>query len=212
MMRRLPVTFALLALSGATALPAQRPQTLSQGPQMRRVFEPVVATARRSVVEVAVGDEVRCLGTAVAPELVLTKYSELHGAAADTSGETPASRPVWTCRRGKQQWICELVDFDQPSDLALLRAVGADLAPITWATDAPTPGAFLATPGPAETPLGIGILSTAPYVHTRPRAFLGVRFANPNGGPAELEEAVPHGAARAAGLLAKDVVIGVDDA
>ncbi len=210
-MKRLPITIGLLALAATTALPAQRPQGITQGPQMRLVFAPVVAAARRSVIEVAVADKVRCLGTAVAPELVLTKYSELHGDAADAGEGTTGKRPIWTCRRGERQWICELVDFDQPSDLALLRAVGADFTPITWAQETPAPGAFLATPGPSENPLGIGILSTAPYVHTRPRAFLGVRFANPNGGPAELEETVQNGAARAAGLLAKDVVIGIDD-
>lgn len=195
---------ALLFAVVAAPLAAQRQQnqqSLSQSAQLRDVYAPVVERARRSVVEVLSGDEVVCLGTAVARDLVVTKHSELRGEAIR-----------WACRRGEQRWSVQLLGFDQPCDLALLRVIGPDLVPIEWAQAMPSPGAFFATPGLATSPLGVGILSTAPYVHTRPRAFLGVRFADAGRGAAELEQAVENGAARAAGLLAKDVVIGVDGA
>lgn len=208
------VTPGLLALAitcaGAAPLPAQRQQTLSQSAAIRRVYAPVTELVSRSVVEVQIADATCCLGTVVGKDLVLTKYSEAQ-TSARKAAEGSSGKAIWNCRRGDRQWICELLAFDQPTDLALLRVPGADLQPIEWATQAPNAGAFLATPATGALPLGIGILSTAPYVHSRPRAFLGVRFANPDGGPAELELTVEHGAARAAGLLAKDIVIGIDE-
>ncbi len=203
---RLAAALALLAtLLIGPSLAAQRPTSLSQSQQLRDVYAPVVAAARQSVVEVAIGDRVRCLGTAVAPEFVVTKHSEL-------VGRTAGDAAPWSCRSGERRWPCELVGHDQPTDLALLRVTGPPLTPVDWATATPSAGAFLATPGTNAAPLGIGILSTAPYVHTRPRAFLGVRFADSGRNAAALEEVVEHGAARAAGLLAKDVVVGLDGA
>lgn len=186
----------LLLTVGCAPLVGQRIESLSQGDAVRQVWQPVVARANRSVVEVLVDGEVRALGTVVDRDLVVTKYSEL-----------PAAADELTCRQGEGSWKCARVGFDRPADLVLLRLQEARLAPVEWQLEEPVPGAFLACPDGTDTPRGVGILAAAPYRHTRPRAFLGIRFANPTDGEAEIAEAIEHGAARAAGLRGGDVVV-----
>ena len=153
--------------------------------------------------QVLVDGEVRVLGTVVANDLVLTKYSELQRKEAN-----PENFASLSCRQGKTAWNAVQLAFDRPSDTALLRLKGAKLPALRWRVGSlPEAGAFLATPDTTAAPCGIGILSAGPYVHTRPRAFLGIRFTNPQGGPAKLDDAIEHGAARAAGLRAGDLVL-----
>jgi serine protease Do len=142
------------------------------------------------------------LGTVVGPDLVLSKLSELV-----TGAEDDAEVGALSIDLGTKSWPCVQVGADRPSDLVLLRVKGAKLAPVRWSDQEPKPGAFLASVDGSESPFGVGILAAAPYVHTVPRAFLGIRFANPNGGDAEIAEAVEHGAARAAGLQGGDVIV-----
>lgn len=202
-----PRTLSAAALVAALplALPAQSIRTLSQGDAVRKLWKPVVAKANQSVVEVCLNERVMVLGTVVGKDLVVTKYSELTSRTAKDDQEVKLS-----IDQGDKSWPCVQLGFDRPSDLALLRVEGATLVPVKWADKTPEPGAFLASVDGSEAPFGIGILAAAPYVHTRPRAFLGIRFANPNGGSAAIEEAVEHGAAKAAGIRGGDVVVEFD--
>ncbi|MFN3244188.1 MAG: PDZ domain-containing protein [Planctomycetota bacterium] len=196
---------AALVAALPLALPAQSMRSLSQGDAVRKLWKPVVATANRSVVEVCVDERAMVLGTVVGKDLVVTKLSEL------TSRTAKAGQPVeLSIDQGDASWPCVQVAFDRPSDLALLRVEGAKLVPVQWAEQEPKPGAFLASVDGSDKPFGVGILAAAPYVHTRPRAFLGIRFANPNGGIAKIDEAVAHGAAKAAGIRGGDVVVAFD--
>lgn len=176
--------------------------TLSQSDAVRKVYAPVVREANRSVVQVMVDGAARVLGTVIAEDLVVTKYSELARKV-----DAASNLAKFECRQGDNTWPASQLAFDRPSDLALLRLHGAKLPTVQWQAQAPAIGAFLASPDGSPTPLGIGILASQPYQHTRERAFLGIRFANPNGGPAKIAEVVAHGAARAAGLLDGDTVV-----
>ena len=197
------LTITALAALLANPLTAQRITTLSQGDAVRKAYAPAVRGANKSVVSVLAGGEQKALGACVGVDLVVTKYSEL------TSKDNDKAASL-TCKQGKRTWAATLAGFDRPSDLALLRLEDAKLTPVVWRRSPPITGAFLATPNGEELPLGVGILATPPYQHTRARAFLGIRFANPEFGPAKLEEIVEHGAARAAGLIAGDVVVKFD--
>lgn len=198
-----PLSFALLL---ATALPAQRFATLSQSKAIRDVYAPVVAKANRSTVEVVVADVPTLLGTVVGEGLVLTKYSELRRAVRERGADSALA-----IVQRDDEWACALVAFDRPSDLALLRAPGCALPAIEWQERVPRPGAFLATPDTNRRPLGVGVLAAASYRHTRQRAFLGIRFADPRGAAVELGEVVAHGAAEAAGLQKGDVIVAFAD-
>lgn len=173
-------------------------KSLSQGDAMRKPWTSIVARANPSVVRVLVGDEERALGTAVATDLVVTKYSEL---AVDDDN---AKR---TCRQGTDSWPYSIVGYDRPADLALLRIVGGRLEPIVWRDTTLGAGSFLASPGGDDEPFGIGVLSAAPYQHTQPHILLGVWFKNWFEGPAELQHAIENGSAHAAGLRDGDVVV-----
>lgn len=194
---------ALMALAAGAAAPAQSIRNLTQSEAVRKLWRPIVAATNKSVVEVCVDERAMVLGTVVGPDLVLTKLSELV-----VDAEDGAAAPALSVDLGTRSWPCDQVGVDRPSDLALLRVRGAELTPVRWSDEEPKPGTFLASVDGSEAPFGVGILAAAPYVHTVPRAFLGIRFANPNGGAAEIDEAVEHGAARAAGLRSGDVIVG----
>ena len=207
-------TSLALLLTLTTAISAQLPQrgaqpgieTLSQSQSIRKIYAPVVAASNKSVVTVMVDGDSRALGTAVAEDLVVTKYSEL------LRREDGANNPSkLRCQQGKQTWDAIQVSFDRPSDLCLLRLPKAKLQPAAWQTTVPAIGAFLASPDGSDVPAGVGILAALPYQHTQERAFLGIRFANLEGGPAKLAEVVAHGAALAAGLQKDDTVVKFED-
>ena len=202
-MSRTNWTAATLLAALPLALPAQSIRSLSQSNAIRKLWRPVVAAANRSVVEVCVDERAMVLGTVVAPDLVVTKLSEV-SPRDDEEG-------VLSIDQGTESWPCVQVGFDRPSDLALLRVKGAKLTPVEWRSGTPAPGSFLASVDGSDSPFGVGILAASPYVHTVPRAFLGIRFANPGGGEAAIEEAVEHGAARAAGIRGGDVIIRFGD-
>lgn len=204
MSARLPSVLVALATLAVCA-PGQSIRSLSQSKAIRELWRPIVAAANRSVVEVCVDERAMVLGTVVGPDLVLTKLSEL-----DTERGEDEAAPALSVDLGTKSWPCVRVGVDRPSDLVLLRVRGAELTPVRWSDAAPTPGAFLASVDGSDAPFGVGILAAAPYVHTVPRAFLGIRFADPNGA-AEIEEAVEHGAARAAGLRGGDVIVRFGD-
>lgn len=204
-----PRTPSLAALLAALAVcaPAQGIRNLTQSEAVRKLWKPIVAAANKSVVEVCVDERAMVLGTVVGPDLVLTKLSEI-----TTEPKDGEDAPALSVDLGTKSWPCVRIGADRPSDLALLRVRGgAALTPVTWSDAMPAPGAFLASVDGSEHPFGVGILAAAPYVHTVPRAFLGIRFANPNGGAAEIAEAVEHGAARAAGLRGGDVIVRFAD-
>ncbi|HIE71390.1 MAG TPA: PDZ domain-containing protein [Planctomycetes bacterium] len=181
-------------------LTAQRLSTMSQGDAVRKAYASTVLRANLSVLSVHADGDQRVLGTCVAPDLVVTKLSEL--SAKDRLAK---KAPSLTCKQGKETWNATLLGFDRASDIALLRLKDAKLTPVEWQLAIPKTGAFLATPNGEKWPLGVGILGASPYQHTR--AFLGIRFANAEDARAELAEVVEHGAARAAGLLVGDVVV-----
>ena len=183
-------------------LTAQRLSTMSQGDAVRKAYASTVLRANLSVLSVHADGDQRVLGTCVAPDLVVTKFSEL--SAKDRLAKKAASL---TCKQGKETWNATLLGFDRPSDIALLRLKDAKLTPVEWQLAIPKTGAFLATPNGEKWPLGVGILGASPYQHTRAKAFLGIGFANAEDARAELAEVVEHGAARAAGLLVGDVVV-----
>jgi serine protease Do len=200
----LPLTMliAFVASPISSQLTAQNIRTLSQSEAVRQVYAPIIKTANRSVVEIIVDGESRILGTVVGKDLVVTKYSEL--ARKTKNADNPAKLQ---CRQGKETWSAVQLGFDRPADLALLRVANTKLTPVQWQTKTPETGAFTASPDGTATPLGIGILAATAYQHTIKRAFLGIQFKNGDSDPAEIQRVVDHGAARAAGLLAADVVV-----
>ena len=209
-MRRPALAAIALLAALSAALPAQSIRNLTQASKIRKLWEPIVAAANRSVVEVCVDERAMVLGTVVGKDLVVTKLSEI-----TVKKDEDEDAPVLSIDQGDQSWPCQQIGVDRPTDLALLRVTpttGASLTPVRWKEQAElAPGAFLASVDGSDAPFGVGVLAAEVYVHTVPRAFLGIRFANPTGGEAAIDEAVEHGAAAAAGIRSGDVVVRFGD-
>jgi len=204
--RSLPAAALLAAIP--FALPAQSIRNITQGSAIRDLWKPIVAEANRSVVEVCVNERAMVLGTVVGKDLVVTKMSELTLSSSKDNESVELS-----IDQGEETWPCVQIGVDRAADIALLRVTDAELTPVRWRQkEEPVPGSFLASVDGSDAPFGVGILAAASYVHTVPRAFLGIRFANPNGGTAEIEDTVEHGAAEAAGILGGDVVVKFGEA
>ena len=204
--RSLPAAALLAAIP--FALPAQSIRNITQGSAIRDLWKPIVAEANHSVVEVCVNERAMVLGTVVGKDLVVTKMSELTLSSSKDNESVELS-----IDQGEETWPCVQIGVDRAADIALLRVTDAELTPVRWRQkEEPVPGSFLASVDGSDAPFGVGILAAASYVHTVPRAFLGIRFANPNGGTAEIEDTVEHGAAEAAGILGGDVVVKFGEA
>ncbi|MEC7582694.1 MAG: PDZ domain-containing protein [Planctomycetota bacterium] len=206
----------LLALVVADATAQRGPRrsglrAMAQNDEVKAAYAPIVERANQSVVEVLRNGDPCVLGTVVAKGLVVTKASELDAGRGDSEGDEEEPEDEFSCQAGDREFPCKRVGFDRVTDLALLSVPDLDLPPVVWATKEPKVGAFLASPDGSRLPVGIGVLAAAPYTYTK--AFLGVQFVRGAAAsdPAELAVVLDDGAAKAAGLLAGDVVIGFDE-
>jgi len=104
----------------------------------------------------------------------------------------------------------QLIAKDEENDLALVKVNAKNLKPIQWATDETSVGQWVVTPGIAETPQAVGIVSVPPRKIPPPRAFIGVvlDFKSPDAKIAQITAGL---GAEAAGLKPGDVVLKVND-
>src|SRR2546423_213026 len=149
------LAFALLvpAASGQDALSffsLSRDQFRS-GEEMLRVFAPVSANTRYSIVKFRVDGKTVALGAIVDTNgLALTKASEL-------------KKGKLTCWLASDKEVdAELISADQEDDVALVRVHAAGLKPIQWEADGVHVGQWAITPGIAKTPHAVGIVSALP--------------------------------------------------
>ena len=156
-------------------------------------FASMLAKVNPSTVRVRCNDKDAALGSVVfADGYILTKASELKGRLSVRLAD------------GSEQ-DAEIVAVHPRTDLALLKVEADDLKPVSFGTSKKAEvGHLLAAASTGTDPLAVGIVSVA----TRsPRGYLGVVLdrVNPTRG-ARVDELVPAGAARTAGLRAGDVI------
>src|SRR3954469_19969499 len=136
------------------------------------LFKPTVETAAKSVVRVQVDGKDAALGTVVSDDgYVLTKASELK------LGKVTVST------RDGRHLDATVTAISDAYDLAVLKADGTGLAPITWddTRDAPV-GNWIAVPGLGGDPVAVGVVSTRPWnpreqrIPTAESGFLGIQL------------------------------------
>src|SRR6266487_5032851 len=162
-------------------------------------FEPISRVTRGSVVKLDLdGNTVALAAVIDASGLAVTKASEI------TEGKLTA----WLAT-GKEVGV-QLIAKDEENDLALVKVNAENLKSIQWATDETSVGQWVVTPGIAETPQAVGIVSVPPRKIPPPRAFIGVvlDFKSPEAKIAQIMEGL---GAEAAGLKPGDVVLKVND-
>ena len=200
------IAFAL-ALLAQTAAAQDSPAPLSlprnrfrSGEETLKAFAPVSAATRDSIVKLNVDGETMVLGTVMDTNgLVLTKASELR-------------QGKLTCWLASDKEVAaELLGVDEEEDVALVRVPARDLKPIEWATNDVSIGQWAITPGIAETPHAVGIISALPRRIRPRRAFIGVQFDFSTATP-KIQELMPGLGAEKAGLKPGDVLLAVNGA
>ena len=170
------------------------------GSETLLAFEPISRATRDSVVKIDLdGNTVALAAVIDASGLAVTKASEIK------EGKLTAWLAI-----GKEVEV-QLIAKDEENDLALVKVNAKKLKPIQWATDETSVGQWVVTPGIAETPQAVGIVSVPPRKIPPPRAFIGVvlDFKSPD---AKIAQIMAGLGAEAAGLKPGDVVLKVNDA
>ena len=131
------------------------------------------------------------------------------GLAVTKASEIQEGKLTAWLATGKEVGV-QLIAKDEENDLALVKVNAKNLKPIQWATDETSVGQWVVTPGIAETPQAVGIVSVPPRKIPPPRAFIGVvlDFKSPDAKIAQITAGL---GAEAAGLKPGDVVLKVND-
>ena len=170
------------------------------GSETLLAFEPISRATRDSVVKIDLdGNTVALAAVIGASGLAVTKASEIQ------EGKLTAWLAV-----GKEVEV-QLIAKDEENDLALVKVNAKNLKPIQWATDETSVGQWVVTPGIAETPQAVGIVSVPPRKIPPPRAFIGV-VLDFKSSEAKIAQIMAGLGAEAAGLKPGDVILKVNDA
>lgn len=171
---------------------------LTDGLPVRRVFQPVVASIRPSVVRVRCNDRTVALGGIVGPDgWVLTKATQLDG-------------PVRVRLQDRREYDASVVGIDRQYDLAMLKLDAEDLPAMQLESDATAAaGDWVATVGTSANPVAVGVLSVAPRAIPHRAGKLGVQLEEAVDG-AMVAKIVTDSAAEEAGLLVNDIVYSVN--
>jgi serine protease Do len=171
-------------------------------------FRAVADKARQSTVKVLCDGKEAALGTVVGPDgWVLTKYSELKGRT--------------TCKLADGRDLeAQLVGVQELYDVALLKIDAKGLTPVEWQDSKAVPvGNWLASAGPGQDPLAVGVVSVAarkgnpkdaPLARDPAKTgYLGIMLA-PGEGGIMIDRVMPDTAAAKAGLKPKDTVLSLN--
>ncbi len=179
----------------SSALPRNR---FRSGEETLHAFAPISAATRQSIVKFNVDGETVALGTVMDTNgLVLTKASEL-------------KKGKLTCWLAAEQEVAaEVIGIDEDEDVALVRVHARGLKPIQWAVGEVSIGQWAITPGIADTPHAVGIISALPHRVRPPRALIGVQFDFGATAP-RIDQVLPGLGAEKAGLKPGDVIATVN--
>ena len=168
------------------------------GQEVLNAFAPVSAQTSNSVVEFNVNEDTVALGAVVETNgLVLTKASELK-----------AGKLTCWLACGKEV-EAQLLAVDEEDDVALVRVKAGGLKPIQWAVNQVAEGQWAITPGLADTPQAIGIISTLPHKIRSQRPFIGIAWSPFNSRP--IVDSLMRGfGAEKAGVKPGDVIVAID--
>ena len=198
----LGVAVALLVMLAAgqdwplgPALPKDR---FRSGETVLSAFAPISAATRNSIVKFNVDGQTVALGAVVDTNgLVLTKASELK----------PGKLTCWLAT--EEEVGAEVLAADEDEDVALVRVHARGLKPICWASGEVALGQWAITPGIAETPHAVGIISALPRKIRPERAFVGIQFDS-SGDLPRIADLIPGLGAERAGLKPGDIILAVN--
>ena len=194
---------ALAVPAGAQPRTRGIPAPIQTNPGFLNLFKPALETAAKSVVRVQVDGKDAALGTVVTDDgYVLTKASELK--LGKVTVKTKDGREL----------AAELTATSDAYDLAVLKADGTGLTPISWGETREAPvGNWIAVPGLGGAAVAAGVVSTRPWSPREPNkdsGFLGISMDSSVVSGAVIGVVTSGSAAEKAGLKPKDVVRKID--
>ncbi len=168
--------------------------------QVMEAYKPVVAIAADSTYRVLVDGEQVALATAVSPNTLLTKASEIDAGAFEIE------------LNNQRRVAGEVIETFARYDLALIRVNHKSLQPARLqAKDNDLPlGTFLASVSNKDEPAAIGLISVKARELNSGRGFLGILLENVDEA-ITIREVVPQSPAKKAGLKVDDVVTKLEN-
>lgn len=145
------ILVAACVLFGVDLASAQSPPRGDTGKKLLvKLFNEAVTAANEATVRIKCDDKERVLGTVVSADgYILTKGSELRG-------------KLTALFRDDTTHTAEYVGYHKPTDLALLKVNTTGLKPVTFAeAKYASVGNWVAVPGLATNPIGVGVVSVA---------------------------------------------------
>lgn len=195
----LVLSIASIALAqDQSSLPRLARNRYRNGEETLRAFAPISDATRRSIVKLNVDGSTVALGVVVDTNgLALTKASEIK----------PGKLTCWLAT--EDEVPAEVLAANEEEDLALVRVHAQGLRPLPWSTNAVFEGQWVITPGIADTPHSVGIISALPRRIRPRRAYIGVQFNLTNATPI-IDELLPGLGAEKAGLKPGDIILAVN--
>jgi serine protease Do len=166
--------------------------------EVKAVFRQIVAEAGRSTVRIRCNGVDAALGAVVGADgWIITKASQLSGRIV--------------CRLyNNRDYAARTIGVSQQYDLAMLKIEATGLPTVQWSKAEPVVGQWLAVPGPAGEPLGVGVLSVTQRKIPPINGMLGVVLQTGEGAEARITRVYPNSAAEIAGLKIGDVITHVN--
>ena len=191
----------VLACLCADAIHAQQ----TKSPEIVRIFRDVVEKPSQSTVRVLGDGKDAALGVVVSADgWILSKHSELKGKKL-------------TCKLADGNEVdAELVGFDVPHDLAMLKVNAKGLTPVVWTdSKASRIGHWVASPGIGADQVAIGVISVASRDIKNAKlmapsgaagGYLGIAFDIDFAG-VKIQDVVPNTPAQKAGFKKDDQIL-----
>jgi serine protease Do len=194
-MIRAIVCIALLFAAGPAQAQGRTGDYLRTNPQFLQLFREVGQKSRPSVARIQCDGFDTSLGVVVGADgWILTKADDLQGKI--------------TCRLAGRSYDAKIVGVNEDHDLALLKIDADRLQPITWANSQKTrAGSWVASIGPGEMPLAVGVVSVA--TRKMHEAFLGLQVEPAQEGMLVLNIFLKSAALKA-GVRQKDIIVRVN--
>jgi len=191
-------SFCVFAQDDSPPPPTLARNRFRNGEETLRAFLPVSQATRSSIVKLNVDGETVALGCVVdSAGLALTKASEI-------------KKGKLTCWLASEREVsAEVLAVDEDEDVALIRVDARNLKPIRWSNEELAIGQWAITPGVAETPHAVGIISALPRRIRPPRAYIGVQF-DITASTTRIDQVRPGLGAEKAGLKSGDIITSVN--
>lgn len=185
-------------------MPEERQAADAQAAQLSEAITPALATVAKSTVRVWAGNRRVAYGTVVGDGTkILSKWSEVARGSGILRVDVAGAeyRPV------------KLSGVYQDEDLVVLEVEGSPLTPVSWSTEVPKLGSFLAAPQPDGRLAAFGVVSVLERnLKTTDLAYLGVIGDRDFRGPGvKIGEVAADSGAAAAGLRPGNVILKVGE-